>query len=100
MNWTSIVTVKCDTREQAETVLTERVGHDEDYGFDYTIDRTSAWQDLPTRDYASAERYLGFALFNLNKRNYSATETLLRKAFKELVGEEWDGQEESDGGES
>lgn len=31
------VVVVCDTPEQAETVLAERIYHDEDYGFDYTL---------------------------------------------------------------
>lgn len=33
-----IVTVWCDNREQADRVMTERILHDEDYGFDYDID--------------------------------------------------------------
>ncbi len=32
-----IVKIKCDTTEQAKTVMTERLGFDEDYGFDYEI---------------------------------------------------------------
>lgn len=32
-----IVTVRCDTPEQAGIVMAERLGHDEDYGFDYTV---------------------------------------------------------------
>lgn len=32
------------TREQAEEVMSERIGPDEDYGFDYTI----GWEDAPT----------------------------------------------------
>ena len=43
----------------------------------------------------SAERLLGFALFNLNKRRYSATETLIRKAYKALAGRDWDEPNES-----
>ena len=31
------VTVHCETPEQASIVMTERLGHDEEYGFDYTI---------------------------------------------------------------
>lgn len=37
-----------------------------------------------------AVRLLGFALFNLNKGNTDAAETLMRKAYKALTGEEWD----------
>lgn len=32
-----IVTVECETKEQAEEVLVERLGYDEWYGFDYWI---------------------------------------------------------------
>lgn len=40
------VSVTADTRAQADQVIDERIHHDEDYGFDYTIvaaskDRTS-----------------------------------------------------------
>jgi len=31
------VTVVCETWEQAEQVMAERLGPDEDYGFDYTV---------------------------------------------------------------
>lgn len=31
------VTVTCNTKEQAEQVMAERIGPDEDYGFPYTI---------------------------------------------------------------
>ena len=34
------VTVACDTAEQASDVLAERLDHDEDYGFPYTITYT------------------------------------------------------------
>ena len=33
-----MVTVVAETQEQADTVMTERLGPDEDYGFDYTVD--------------------------------------------------------------
>ena len=33
-----MVVVDCENREQAEQVMRERMGHDEDYGFDYAID--------------------------------------------------------------
>lgn len=35
--FTTTVIVHCDTAAQAERVLNERTGHDEDYGFDYDI---------------------------------------------------------------
>ena len=31
------VEVDAETREEAERVMSERLGHDEDYGFDYTL---------------------------------------------------------------
>ena len=31
------VTIECDTLGQAEQVISERIGYDEDYGFNYTI---------------------------------------------------------------
>ena len=37
-----------------------------------------------------AVELIGFALFNLTKGNLAATETLLRKAYIALTGEEWD----------
>lgn len=30
-------TVECETVEQAERVVAERMGHDEDYGFEYKV---------------------------------------------------------------
>jgi hypothetical protein len=33
-----LVTVETDTREQAEQVMAERISHDEELGFEYTID--------------------------------------------------------------
>ena len=36
-----VVTVQCDRREQADRVMTERIRHDEGYGFPYWID----WQE-------------------------------------------------------
>ena len=35
-----IVTVTAETDEDADTVMAERIGYDEDYGFEYSID----WQ--------------------------------------------------------
>lgn len=37
-----LVTVDTATAEQADTVMAERLGHDEDYGFDYGVDFTKA----------------------------------------------------------
>ena len=36
--FTYVVTVQCESREQAHRVITERILHDEDYGFVYEID--------------------------------------------------------------
>lgn len=33
-----VVKVWTDTQDQADQVMTERIGPDEDYGFDYTIE--------------------------------------------------------------
>ena len=38
MTHTYTVTVTCDTREQADTVMSERINHDADYGFPYRIE--------------------------------------------------------------
>ncbi len=38
MKFTYNVTVECGSRFLADRVLSERLGHDEDYGFDYTVD--------------------------------------------------------------
>jgi hypothetical protein len=35
-----IVTIGADSVEKADQVIIERLGHDEDYGFDYTL----AWE--------------------------------------------------------
>lgn len=32
-----VVSVACDTVEQADMVMAERLSHDEDYGFSYTV---------------------------------------------------------------
>ena len=46
-----VVTVTCETRKQAEEVLAERIGYDEDYGFRYEIDwdylYKEDWEILP-----------------------------------------------------
>lgn len=36
-SFTSTVTIRCESQGQAEVVLAERLAHDENYGFDYTI---------------------------------------------------------------
>ena len=33
-----VVTVECDSQEHADQVVSERIDHDEDYGFDYSLD--------------------------------------------------------------
>jgi hypothetical protein len=33
-----MVTVECDTKEEADQVMGERLGCDEDYGFEYSVD--------------------------------------------------------------
>lgn len=35
--YTYIVTIETDTPEHADEVIAERVGYDDDYGFDYRI---------------------------------------------------------------
>ncbi|MBG6106594.1 hypothetical protein [Frigoribacterium sp. CG_9.8] len=40
--FTSIVTIRCESLEQAEVVLAERLAHDEDYGFDYSVTENGA----------------------------------------------------------
>lgn len=37
MNFTYTVVVEAETSEQADMVMAERIYHDEDYGFHYTI---------------------------------------------------------------
>lgn len=39
-----VVEVECQTPEQADEVMQERIGYDEDYGFEYQID----WHTEPT----------------------------------------------------
>lgn len=33
-----ILTITCETQEQADEVIVERIGPEEDYGFEYSID--------------------------------------------------------------
>lgn len=33
-----VVTVECESSLDAERVIAERLAHDEDYGFDYSLD--------------------------------------------------------------
>lgn len=39
--FTYLVTVRTDTQAHADQVIAERLGHDEDYGFTYTVDHDS-----------------------------------------------------------
>lgn len=32
-----VVTIDCETQEEADQVIAERISYDEDYGFPYTI---------------------------------------------------------------
>lgn len=32
------LTINCQTQEQADRVVQERLGYEEDYGFEYTLD--------------------------------------------------------------
>lgn len=43
--FTFTVTVTCDNLAEAEQVMTERLGHDENYGFAYDLD----WAKTETR---------------------------------------------------
>ena len=36
-NFSCSFTISCETKDQAMQVLSERLGYDEDYGFDYQI---------------------------------------------------------------
>jgi len=54
-----IVTIECEDEDDAETVIGERLGFDEDYGFEYTLDfeaatapapASTAWMANVTRD--------------------------------------------------
>ncbi len=42
MKFRYVVTVEADSKEQADQVISERVYHDEWYGFDYTISAKEA----------------------------------------------------------
>lgn len=44
------VAVECDTLQQAVKVMSERIYHDEDYGFDYTVDYESTTTTEGERD--------------------------------------------------
>lgn len=39
------VVVECESKDHAEMVLSERLGHDEDYGFEYRLDWFSPVQE-------------------------------------------------------
>ena len=38
MKFFYVVVVETETKEEADQVIAERIGYDEDYGFNYTID--------------------------------------------------------------
>lgn len=40
-----IVTVTCETSEEADQVMAERIGPDEDYGFEYSVDWSYSHSD-------------------------------------------------------
>jgi hypothetical protein len=42
-----IVTVTCETLEEANQVIVERIGPEEDYGFEYSIDWQYSHSDTP-----------------------------------------------------
>lgn len=42
-----IVTVTCDSSEEADQVMAERISPNEDYGFDYSIDWDYSHSDTP-----------------------------------------------------
>lgn len=44
--FSAIVEIECASRQEAEQVLIERLGVDEDYGFTYTV----RWWDLLSED--------------------------------------------------
>ena len=52
------VSVECDTQEQANQVMAERLQHEEDYGFDYTIHYMNDAR-LPTVVKGELYEYLG-----------------------------------------
>jgi hypothetical protein len=45
-----IITIETDTEEHALRVLAERIGFDEDYGFDYSLDATGDRLPEPSPD--------------------------------------------------
>jgi len=46
-----VVSVTCQTLEQAMEVMAHRMGHDEEYGFDYSLDWTYAnWIEVDAGD--------------------------------------------------
>lgn len=40
------VVIDCETKEEADQVLAERLAFDEDYGFDYTLDWFEAKEEV------------------------------------------------------
>jgi hypothetical protein len=45
-----IITIETDTEEHALRVLAKRIGFDEDYGFDYSLDATGDRLPEPSPD--------------------------------------------------
>ena len=56
--FTFILNVETDTAEHAEQVVGERLGHDEDYGFDYSVYVTDADTTEDTASSASRQHYI------------------------------------------
>ena len=83
--------IECEQPRQANAVMSERLGFDEDYGFEYTLDwdRAKPVEEIP--DLEEVRRLLGFALFNHYKGKHNAVAVLMRTAYRDLTGEEWDG---------
>lgn len=70
---TTLMVIDCETREQADTVIAERLYYEEDYGFTYGLSdvtparvltiyfvgetREAAIESLPFDSYESAESY-------------------------------------------
>ena len=88
--------IECDQPRQANAVMSERLGFDEDYGFEYTLDwdRARPVEEIP--DLEEVRRLLGFALFNLTKGKAAGASVILRTAYRDLTGEEWDGDKKGE----
>lgn len=91
MRFQVTVFIDCENDRQANAVMTERLGFDDDYGFEYELDWDRARKPDEIPDLQAAQEFLGFALFNHYKGKSNATAVLMRKAYAELAGREWDG---------